>query len=121
MSSINLEALKTAMQKAKAQLVADINAIDFSIEGVKPISNAPRCFSVSLSSIANNNFILSAEYYDVESQKKHILDIVDGKKDVFAALEQLKTVNEKKRFKDGTPVHPEVAAALNKYLVSVNI
>jgi|GEM_PF-5151738 len=121
MSKTNLKALKAAMQEAKEQLISDIDAIDFSIAGVKPISDSPRCFTVSFSSIASNNFILSAEYYDVKAQKQHILDIVDSNKDVFATLEQLKAVNDKKKFKDGTPIHPEVAAALSSYLVSVNV
>lgn len=117
MTNKDLAALKAAMLSAKEQLISDINAIDFSISGVTPISDSPNIFTVKLSTIANNNHILSPEYYNVNAQKRRILAIIDNKNtDIFRVIDRLKDVVANKRFGDNTPIHPEVIVALNKYL-----
>lgn len=120
MTNKDLAALKAAMLSAKEQLISDINAIDFSISGVTPISDSPKIFTVKLSTIANNNHILSPEYYNVNAQKQRILAIIDNKNtDIFKAIDQLKDVVANKKFRDNTPIHPEVIIALDKYLTTI--
>ncbi len=121
MTNIDLNNLKTAIQKAKEQLISDIESIDFSINGVTQISDKPSIFTVKSGTIANNNFILSTEYYDVQAQKQRILGIVNNNNDIFKTLDTLKTIAEQKKFRDNTPIHPDILSSLNKYLNTIDI
>ena len=118
-TNIDLKALKSAMDTAKQQLIADINNIDFSIPGVDPISDSPRIFTVKLSTIADNNHILSPEYYDAESQKQHVFNIINKNDNVLETIEKLKSVVNNKKFADKTPLHPNMINALSAYLDTI--
>ena len=114
-------ALKKLLAEAKKELIEKIEDIDFSIEGVKKVSSNPKCFTVSMSAIANNNFILSPSYYSVDDQKKRIIALFENTDDIFTCFNRLKAVSEKKRFSDGTPCHPEIVSSIKKVLEECNV
>ena len=114
-------ALKNLLMEAKKELVAKIEKIDFSIEGVEKISSNPKCFTVSIGAIAKNNFILSPSYYSVDDQKQRVLALFENTDDIFTCFNRLKAVSEKKRFSDGTPCHPEIVTSIKKVLKECNV
>ena len=118
--SVDLNVLRKMLDDAKEELIIEIDKIDFSIDGVKSLSSNPSCFTISINTIAKNNFILSPSYYSAEAQKQHILDAINKTDNVFVCFNRLKDIVEKKKFSDGTICHPCVSEAIQRLLKKCN-
>ena len=80
---------KNAIQKFKTLCIDFINSIEeIPIERVG--SKNSNCFTVSFSTIAENNSILSPFYYDTKKQKEALIAIVNSSKNI----EFIKTFEE---------------------------
>ena len=72
---------KNAIQKFKTLCIDFINSIEeIPIERVG--SKNSNCFTVSFSTIAENNSILSPFYYDTKKQKEALITIVNSSKNI---------------------------------------
>ena len=63
----------TQLQKEFMQAIEESLSYTAQLDGVKEISDAPCCFSVSFKALAQNGLILSPEYYSQPTQKEAVL------------------------------------------------
>lgn len=112
---------KNAIQKFKTLCIDFINSIEeIPIERVG--SKNSNCFTVSFSTIAENNSILSPFYYDTKKQKEALITIVNSSKNI----EFIKTFEEiaekgKRTVRVGSSSYqqvfaPSVVSALKKFI-----
>ncbi len=73
-----IKKISKTKEKLNNHLINEINKINVST-GAKPVNNL--CSVVSLSTISQNNSILSASYYNLEMQKGVVIDKIERSKD----------------------------------------
>lgn len=67
-----------------------VNKIESTpVDGVKPISKSPNCYVVKLSTIKNNNLMISPEYYSPVSQARYVRHALEYCKTATAMMEKI--------------------------------
>lgn len=112
---------KNAIQKFKTLCIDFINSIEeIPIERVG--SKNSNCFTVSFSTIAENNSILSPFYYDTKKQKEALITIVNSSKNIeFIKIFEEIAEKGKRTVRVGSSSYqqvfaPSVVSALKKFI-----
>ena len=112
---------KNAIQKFKTLCIDFINSIEeIPIERVGGKNS--NCFTVSFSTIAENNSILSPFYYDTKKQKEALITIVNSSKNIeFIKIFEEIAEKGKRTVRVGSSSYqqvfaPSVVSALKKFI-----
>ena len=102
MSSLNISKIQAeakAFEDAKKEeIINALNDIRFTNNGVKVISESPKIFTLSASSLfLDKRFILSPEYHDFDAQFDAIIDGIRSRS-LENAIKFLNKIIEEKRF-----------------------
>lgn len=123
-TDITINDLLTAEHKIQ-QAINDIrNKIQKQIqetpdENVKPINNNSHFFTINFSHIVNNNFILSAEYYDPDSQANHVHEYLSTCKTISEMTEKINKMIQEKTIKSKSEtfrLHPNTIKILEQVI-----
>ena len=112
---------KDAIQKFKTLCIDFINSIE-EIPVNRVGDGNSRCFTVSFSTIAENNHILSPFYYDTKKQKETLITIVNSSKNIeFIKIFEEIAEKGKRTVRVGSSSYqqvfaPSVVSALKKFI-----
>lgn len=102
---------------ASSEIVKAIEEIKQN-EKITPLGG--KCFTVKLSDI--DRTILSAEYYDFETQKTTLLEIVNNRSDIIGKIKVLSDIAQTGKYRKGENTilfHPKVCEAVKKIVDEV--
>lgn len=115
--SVNYKAFTEIEAEAIAELRNDVAKIKCTSNEIrKSVSNnGLSFFTISMSTIRNNNYILSPDYYDIEGQLLKICREIDQRKDIHSVVSFLNRIVRERKF-NGSPVNSELIHSLTEVL-----
>ena len=100
---MNIEERIKALSKESLDIKEDLKGLLMSIPqnpDINASEKGHRCFTVSFSTLKDNNLILSPGYYDNISQMKFLCKMIDSTKSLDTAIANLRQVVDSGKLKD---------------------
>ena len=107
-----------AFLDAKNEIIESISSIKVN-NGTKQISDSPYCFTIKISSLANNNWSFAPEDYDISKQKAEIIKAIKSYDSITKIVAYLNNISQSRRIPVSGNHKINVDASLYKELLSL--